>query len=643
MPQGYYTYRVRVANPTQVQVEKRNDHNDLLNEPEGKFQYKKYRTKIQPLVVAARTGGLAGKQVRELGETLFNSLFDDKLSQDFVELYNQVIHDEKKLLRIELDIDEHILPEVASLPWEFLCVPKSANLGTLWLGAEPNLIFSRRRRQWFLPRRLQLSAGEKLRIGLAIASPDDLGPVVYQTVLADLEKLVQEQGQRFELLPVVQEANPKELDQLLAKEPHIFHFIGHGQFNQLALVKPTKSALWMNADDFADLLNRHRPGVVLLQACEGGALSDEQAFVGVASQVVAQNVPVVVAMQYKVSNGTASLFARHFYERLAEGLPVDAAAQEARREIALQTNMYNSREFATPVLFMRAPDGYLFEQSAKPPVPILDAPLLPAENLRKVLTLLNYHSQRKKFSPFLVKPHNAGAIIISGTDDMAGQSWLFGHLLEKVLGKTTTIPPILIDYADGGTLTKDVAFLWSELATNLKLPRDTSPENILKAICQKDRKRDILIILNNFVNLKSSYLEEIITCFWRPLIVAVRKDCVQPYPWLLLFIIDTCGCLTAVKLDTTELSQLTWQPTDPVQLPPLEHVFPQDEVLTWLTDHTEELFPLQNRLKTPVETDILLQDIWTLTHKGRPELVLREICSLCNIKWSQVQIGWLKL
>ncbi|RPJ56533.1 MAG: CHAT domain-containing protein, partial [Dehalococcoidia bacterium] len=380
----YYTYRVRVASLTQVQVEKRNDQNELLNEPDGKFQYKKYRAKIQPLVAAARTGKLVGKQVRELGEALFNSLFDGKLSQDFVGLYNQVVHDEKKLLRIELDIDEQTLPEVAALPWEFLCVPKSANLGTLWLGAEPNLIFSRRRRQWFLPHRLQLGAGEKLRIGLAIASPNDLGPVVYQTVLADLEKLIQEQGQRFELLPVVQEATPKELDRLLAKQPHIFHFIGHGQFNQLALVKPTKSALWTNADDFADLLNRHRPGVVLLQACEGGTLSDEQAFVGVASQVVAQNVPVVVAMQYKVSNGTASLFARHFYERLAEGLPIDAAAQEARREIALQTNMYNSREFATPVLFMRAPDGYLFEQSAKPPVPILDTPLLPAENLRRV-------------------------------------------------------------------------------------------------------------------------------------------------------------------------------------------------------------------------------------------------------------------
>jgi len=37
--------------------------------------------------------------------------------------------------------------------------------------------------------------------------------------------------------------------------------------------------------------------------------------VGVASQVVQQNVPVVIAMQYPVSNAVAVAFAEEFYQR----------------------------------------------------------------------------------------------------------------------------------------------------------------------------------------------------------------------------------------------------------------------------------------------------------------------------------------
>ncbi|MFO7682864.1 MAG: CHAT domain-containing protein, partial [Chloroflexota bacterium] len=115
----------------------------------------------------------------------------------------------------------------------------------------------------------------------------------------------------------------------------------------------------VDEDFFSDLLNTHRPGIVLLQACEGGQSSASKAFVGVASRVVQQNIPVVVAMQYEVSNQTAVRFALRFYQQLAEMYPVDRAAQNGRRAVALSTQ-YKGRDFATPVLFMRVADGYLF-------------------------------------------------------------------------------------------------------------------------------------------------------------------------------------------------------------------------------------------------------------------------------------------
>jgi uncharacterized protein YceH (UPF0502 family) len=74
---------------------------------------------------------------------------------------------------------------------------------------------------------------------------------------------------------------------------------------------------------------------------------------------VGQNIPVVVAMQYEVANATASVFSSEFYKRLGKGEPVDIAAQNGRRQIALETH-YKNRDFATPVIFMNVQDGYLF-------------------------------------------------------------------------------------------------------------------------------------------------------------------------------------------------------------------------------------------------------------------------------------------
>ncbi len=368
----YYTYRVRVANPERVQVEKRNLQGDSLGEPNGAFGYKgPLRHKIDDLVRAAQSGALRGSRIKELGEALFQALFDDGLCHDFVAFYEQVVHVEDKLLRVELDIDEQELPEVAALPWEFMRLPTSANLGTIWLGTAPDLIFSRRRAHWFVPKRIRLEPDERLRIALAVAAPSDLGPVAYEEIWEALEKLAQEQVDRIELMELVNPATSEAIDEVLAQKPHIFHFIGHGRLleggkrhkGKLALVSNLGKTEWVEADYFSDRLNQHRPGIVFLQACEGGRLSASQAFVGVASQVVQQNIPVVVAMQYPVSNSTANRFAQRFYQRLAEDTPVDQAVQDGRYRIILGPKRYGARDFATPVLFMRAPDGHLFQRS----------------------------------------------------------------------------------------------------------------------------------------------------------------------------------------------------------------------------------------------------------------------------------------
>lgn len=371
MNKTYYTYRIRIANDERVQVEKWDAQHKRLGEPSGGFRYKEKLGEITPILQMVDNDELKNpKQARILGEALFDALFDNTLRQNFGDFYYQVVQQEKQILRVELDIDEQEMPEVAALPWEFICLPGSANLGEIWMGTDPNLVFSRRRAQWHPAPPIQLEQGEKLRIALAIAAPKDLGPVEYETVQTVLEDLANNQSERIELLPIVNPATPNAIDAVLEKQPHIFHFIGHGRLQdedgekvgQIALVKKVlNTASWVDAGFFSGLFNRHRPGIVLLQACESGMQDASQAFAGVASKIVQQNIPVVVAMQYKVSNITASQFSYDFYERLAQDAPVDIAAQNGRRTIALDTQ-YRKRDFATPVIFMRVEDGYLFKR-----------------------------------------------------------------------------------------------------------------------------------------------------------------------------------------------------------------------------------------------------------------------------------------
>lgn len=383
MSNAYYTYRIRLANYGAVKVEKRDLNNQSLGDPEGKFGYaNELRQTIDKLVIEAQADALTDDEpVKALGEALFDALFDDVLRQDFVGFYQQVVATEDRILRIELDIDEASMPDVAALPWEFMRVPSKANLGVLWLGTTPKVVFSRRRAQWFPAKPIQLAPNEKLRIALAVAAPSDLGPVLYDKVEASLKTLAAEQSDKFELLPVLLKANAETVDSLLAKKPHIFHFIGHGRFNtenhtpkaEIAFVDDIMGESdWVDSEFFAGLFNTFRPGVVLLHACEGGTLSASQAFVGVASRVVQQNIPVVVAMQYEVTNNTALRFALKFYQQLAAGDPVDMAAQYGRRAVALNTQ-YKRRDFATPVLFMRVADGHLFARSSKMAVPAIAA------------------------------------------------------------------------------------------------------------------------------------------------------------------------------------------------------------------------------------------------------------------------------
>jgi len=68
------------------------------------------------------------------------------------------------------------------------------------------------------------------------------------------------------------------------------------------------------------------------------------------------------AMQFSIFDASAQAFARDFYEMLTRFKPLDECVSRAREALFLEVRL-GHRDWATPVLFMRAPDGQLFAPS----------------------------------------------------------------------------------------------------------------------------------------------------------------------------------------------------------------------------------------------------------------------------------------
>jgi uncharacterized protein YegL len=110
------------------------------------------------------------------------------------------------------------------------------------------------------------------------------------------------------------------------------------------------------------LSDYHSTRLAVLNACEGARSGVSDPFAGVAQSLIQQGLPAVVAMQFMISDEAALIFAREFYGAIEDGYPIEAALADARGAIRDEGN---PTEWGTPVLYSRAPDGYLFDLATR--------------------------------------------------------------------------------------------------------------------------------------------------------------------------------------------------------------------------------------------------------------------------------------
>ena len=96
---------------------------------------------------------------------------------------------------------------------------------------------------------------------------------------------------------------------------------------------------------------------MVLNACRSARTDSIDPFGGMAQGLVQQDASAVVAMQFPITDRAALKFTGEFYGALVDGLPVDQAVTSARKSLL---DGFGD-EWATPVLFLRSPDGSIFE------------------------------------------------------------------------------------------------------------------------------------------------------------------------------------------------------------------------------------------------------------------------------------------
>ncbi|WP_406699463.1 CHAT domain-containing protein [Singulisphaera sp. Ch08] len=275
-------------------------------------------------------------------------------------------------LRLRLRIEP--LP-LAALPWEFAFVPRTGGekVPQDFLALRREISISRY--ETIGPPLKSLGPKEKFRIVLALASPTDEQELELEkdelAITAAVAQLNEKASGGLDL-DILEHATRARL-LATVKGCDIFHFAGHGIFEgadlaedgrvrrrgKIVLEKEDGTGERVGSEVLANELGNAGVRLVVLGACQSAARDEGGAWTGVASALVREQIPAVVAMQYKVLDTNASLLAAHLYRRVLAGATIDEAVFEGRQAI-FNLASPEERDWGVPVLYLRAEDGVLF-------------------------------------------------------------------------------------------------------------------------------------------------------------------------------------------------------------------------------------------------------------------------------------------
>jgi CHASE2 domain-containing sensor protein len=299
-------------------------------------------------------GDVERTSVKTSGEDLFNRIFQEEVGRLYQQCIGRAI-DREAGIRLRVRISEERLAEI---PWELMLDGKH------FLGASTKTAVVR-----YLPGimpPLEITAP----VNVLVLGPQAMGAV---SAAEDIAKTLSGLG------PVIApHFKPSDLtpaairDALRERECHIVHFVAGIRQSEtgeprLALDGGVSSDLGAGAFDlFFD--GSHPTKLVILHAVAGDALPTASALFPIATGLVSDCVPAVVAFRHPLGDASARVFVRELYRSLCnsdERGRIDSAVACARRSLCQQ--FQDRIDFIAPALFTRSASGTIFTLPSEKP------------------------------------------------------------------------------------------------------------------------------------------------------------------------------------------------------------------------------------------------------------------------------------
>lgn len=310
------------------------------------------------------------KVLREFGAEVFKIVFKaPAIERQFISSLNKVKEQQGEVegLRLKLRVEP---PELALLPWEYvyddftktyLCLRNQSPLVRFLEVPEPTP---------------PLIVKGPLNVLGMISNPGGGWPHLdAERERTKIDKAMASLKDKRVNFRWVQGDTYEHLLEMMQKDSwHVFHFIGHGGTGQFVDPDSPQSAE-PQSDGFIVLSDGSGGAVkvpafelglalqgdgslrlAVLNCCESGRSSGHSAFSSAGAALVQAGVPVVVAMQFPITDSAAIQFTSGFYSSLVTGAPVERAITTARVAMRYSSNV----EWGIPVLFTRAKTSTLF-------------------------------------------------------------------------------------------------------------------------------------------------------------------------------------------------------------------------------------------------------------------------------------------
>jgi hypothetical protein len=286
-------------------------------------------------------------ELKEFGKELAKVLF----SEPVLTLYNRAANGPR--VQISICATDSALK---AIPWEFVYWPdvqsaphQNRSIVRLVCGTETKRLSP-----------MKLDSG--IRVLLAASAPTDQPQVDWVETEAEMRRIFAATTPSTDAksieLELVEAASADGLRKAVQKfDPHIVHFIGHGDPGGLMLIKHgSTTGRVVPANVLHSVLASQSTRLVILSACDTANVGNEIApLTPIAEQLVQAGVPAVVANQMPISLRSVATFCGGLYSALLDNGNIDWAVNNGRIAVgvAFSTNNAATVEWGVPVLYRR--------------------------------------------------------------------------------------------------------------------------------------------------------------------------------------------------------------------------------------------------------------------------------------------------